>query len=130
MIRSCMLVAVFLFTVGAVAMPNAVAQGKRTQGEKKKKEKESKFNEKVTLRAWDKQRKQFLKPQENIDAYRQEIPKKGLVIVLGGREVTPITGHPTIGSEITDKDSKVYVVSRVEGKRPYFCYVTEKVKQD
>jgi hypothetical protein len=125
--RTKILAALFLFSMGVMIVNDmATAQDKKDE-KKPNPRKDEMPPEKVSLRVWDKQRGQFLKAQDEIDATRKDDAKRGTVFYLSGRGVIPVTGHATVGSEITDKDGKVYVVNKAtKGTNLYVCDTSPK----
>ncbi|AMV27573.1 hypothetical protein VT84_24440 [Gemmata sp. SH-PL17] len=81
---------------------------------------------KITVKSWDARGKQFLKPQEDIEATK---------VVSGDRVLFKISsknatgrGEPTTGSEITEADGTVHVVKKGSNSTDGFwrAYVEKK----
>src|SRR5678809_61269 len=116
--RTAMMLAGFL--TGAIAMSDAAVANGTVEPQKK-----DKPTEKVTLRQWLPKQGKFVKPTENVDAFRKTIREMETIVLVGQRAA--LGGGPTPKSEITDKDGVVYVVDKVSGGGGQFiCYVTKK----
>ena len=87
--------------------------------------KEEKFPEKVTVRGWDANGKQFLNPQENVPAKRRKSND-------GEKDIYDISpAYPRTvwkGTEITDADGVVWVAAESSGvgRDRYIVFVTKK----
>ena len=83
---------------------------------------------KITVKSWDVLGKKFLNPQEGIDARRVEF--KGVVYFWVPVKQAIGRGEPCKGSEITDADGTVYVVTRGSdnGSGEYSCTCEKKKK--
>lgn len=89
------------------------------------------WNERITVKDWDKQQKQFKKPHEGVWALRKDTKKGLLIHVYGttrpGADLTKAPGlfhiDPHPGAILTDGAGNVYEVLETEGSTPTACWV-------
>ncbi|AMV27571.1 hypothetical protein VT84_24430 [Gemmata sp. SH-PL17] len=81
---------------------------------------------KITVKSWDARGKQFLKPQEDVEATR--IENEGQVQFKISGKVAIGRAQPTTKSEITDANGTVYVVRKgsFDGDGKYSAFVEKK----
>lgn len=89
--------AVVAITLGVLVMPTEAPAQER---------KETKV--KATVKSW--QSKIFLKPKEDVDARKVEVDGKTVAFFIPNQQAIG-RAKPTVGSEITDADGAVYVVT-------------------
>lgn len=117
--RTAMMSAGFLLA-GAMLM-NATVDGQDKKDEKV----DPKWPDKVAVRRWDAQGKQFLPEIKDVKAKYKELGKEDKTPVWQLR--TANLPAPTAGTEITDKDGVVWVTTKVVHNDEYStCYVTKK----
>jgi hypothetical protein len=127
-------VSLLLLCVGVLAMGKAktAAQEKKTEEPTEFKHGGFVFDERVTVKQWDKQQKKFLKPVDDVWANRTDTKEKGLLInVYGttkpGADLTKQPGvfkvYPKVGAVIIDKAGNEYEVVETEASDPTGCWV-------
>jgi hypothetical protein len=89
------------------------------------------YDERVEIKVWQTLaggKKVFLSPYPGVPAYRKTAKDGTLMIYLSNAAGT--NTHPTIGTELTDKDGVVWLVKKVQGMGPYVCDVEKKPEEN
>ena len=87
--------------------------------------KDEKWPDRVALRRWDSQGKQFLPEIKDVHARYKELGRTDKKTAWELRNANLPT--PTVGSEITDKDGVVWVVTKLSrGDEETLCYAEKK----
>lgn len=102
--RACIMLVFAFLATGALTMSNAIADDKKFDPSD-----QNTYDEKVTVRKHD--GKKLLNAVKDVPAHRAEV--KGQLVMY----VLTIAGNAelTQDSEVTDKDGKVYVVTKIRG---------------
>lgn len=109
-----------LLTTGAAPMTTAVADEPKKNDEKK----ETRVT--VTVKVWDARGKKFLDPSKGLEM--RKIEYKGAVYFLMPGRLSGSNTSPVKGSEITEPDGTVWVVTRRSDGHTEENMVVEKKK--